>query len=95
MRGALTEFASRIAAGEVFEGLSVDASPFVREGGEIFMRFDAISLVPANDALGGANVSFGWRGRDVYVMRLDRWMPGDSVVLSGMDGRMGVKVETS
>ena len=76
-------------------GLPDDTDPFEREGGLLYLKFDGIELVNADDNWGGLKVGFSWRGAVMAWIRVEGAFlaSGQTLRLNGIEGRQRVDIE--
>ena len=69
-----------------------DDSCVVGEPNDLWMRFDEIQVTQSK--LGRAEIAFSWRGRLGYTMFVDPvdFAAGQSLSLTGIEGKMGIQV---
>jgi hypothetical protein len=68
-------------------------SPFAEPG---YVKYDALTISDAPDAVGGVRVTFRFGGHDVLWMRVEgtAMKDGNTLHLSGIEGRMRCSVTT-
>ena len=72
-------------------------SPFVKDGEQFFVRYDAIKFENKRNGLfsGGLNIFFCWRGEQVAKIETPIASLKDNVALTleGVEGRMAFNIE--
>lgn len=70
-----------------------EATPFVREDGDMSLQFDQIIIKRSEDEGDKADVEFWYKGDHISTTTTQWPMPGDSLCLDGISGSMKVVVE--
>lgn len=79
-----------VAAAYGIRPFVAEPTPFVKEGGELFMHVDTITFEVTDN--GEAVISGVWHGETVWVMKVDHYS-GAIVHLAGIDLKMKVTLE--
>lgn len=90
----LSRHAHDLFAKLAFSGVDANstAGPFGHAEGRPFLRYDNIKITPSRE---GARVLFMWRGTEMAWIAFPRYRPelGDTLSLTGIEGRMTVSVD--
>lgn len=88
MRFELTEVARRIMGDGWSQDLPAAENPI--SNGRL--RFDALRVEAASDAIGGHRIVLSFYGRDVAVGRIGDYIPGMTLHLAGIEAAMDLEV---
>jgi hypothetical protein len=77
------------------EGMGAADNPFIKEGEEIYMRFDAIEIANTTDKFGGVVIRYKWLGRTTMSQRVEdtSFVNTDYLCINGIEGRMRVAIQ--
>ena len=70
-------------------------SPFFREDGKAYCRFDSISIRPKKWFKPGVDVFFFWKGTELMVIESrgePNFKENETLTINGIEGRMEVKI---
>ena len=88
MRFEITDFVKRVLA----EGWPADLPAAARPVENGRLRFDALRVEAASDAIGGHRIVLSFYGRDVAVGRIGDYIPGMTLHLAGIEAAMDLEV---
>ena len=95
MSGLLTERAKNILLNGVGEGMLESEDPFERGENKAYLKYDALGIESAQDAIGGINVVFMWRGKAFMKLRKEGvgLKNDETLVITGVEGRCELFLE--